>query len=243
MYREYVALDPSAVLVMAGFMGRHGKLKDALDFCQQGLEVKTVEEVVREGLTALRQHPADATKEDYGRVESWVTKAIAKRPKDLILQLEYAELLDLQGRYPELEEIYTKLLKNPEIVGIQRALVLNNLAYLLAVQNKTGDSRKYIDEAIGILGPQSDLLDTRALVHLVHGDSKQAVEDLTLAVIDQPSGTKYFHLARACQMNKDSLGAQEALKKAIESYELKVGDLPPLEQPIFRKLTDQVGKN
>ena len=35
MYREYVALDPSAVLVMAGFMGRHGKLKDALDFCQR----------------------------------------------------------------------------------------------------------------------------------------------------------------------------------------------------------------
>ena len=77
-------------------------------------------------------------------------------PKDLILQLEYAELLDLQGRYPELEEIYMRLLKNPHVLGVQRALVLNNLAYLLAVQNKAGDSRKFIDEAIGILGPQSD---------------------------------------------------------------------------------------
>ncbi|HZZ82334.1 MAG TPA: tetratricopeptide repeat protein [Gemmataceae bacterium] len=243
MFREYVALDPSGGLVLAGFMGRHGKLKEALDLCQQALELRKVEEVVREGLVALRLHPADATKEDYGRVESWVTKAIAKQPKDLVLQLEYAELLDLQGRYPELEEIYTRLLKNPDIVGVQRAMVLNNLAYLLAVQNKTGDSRKYIDEAINILGPQSDLLDTRALVHLVHGEIKQAVDDLTLAVVDQPSGTKYFHLARACQMNNDSLGAQAALKKATENYELKVGDLPPLEQPIFRKLIDQVGKN
>ncbi len=153
MYREYVALEPNAVLVLAGFMGRHGKLKDALDLCQTGLEKRTVEEAVREGLTALRQHQADATKEDYGRVESWVTKAIAKRPKDLILQLEYSELLDLQGRYPELEEIYMRLLKNPQVTGIQRALVLNNLAYLLAVQNKTGDSRKYVEEAVGILGP------------------------------------------------------------------------------------------
>jgi tetratricopeptide (TPR) repeat protein len=240
MYREYVALDPKAVLVLAGYMGRHGKLKDALDLCQSALEVRTVEEAVREGLTALRQHQADATKEDYGRVESWLAKAIAKRPKDLILQLEYAELLDLQGRYPELEEIYMKLLKNPEVKGVQRALALNNLAYLLAVQNKTGDSRKFVDEAIGILGPQSDLLDTRALVTMVHGDAKQAIEDLSLAVVDQPTGTKYFHLARAQMANRDTIAAMESFRTATENYDLKVEDLPPLEQPAFRKLQEQV---
>ncbi len=73
----------------------------------------------------------------------------------------------------------------------------------------------------------------------MHGDARSAIEDLTMAVVDQPSGTKYFHLARACQANRDSLGAQEALKKAVDNYELKVEDLPPLEQPAFRKLKEQ----
>jgi tetratricopeptide (TPR) repeat protein len=243
MYREYVALDPTATLLLAGFMARHGTLKDSLDTAQSALETRTVEEVVREALTALRLHQDDATKEDYGRVEGWATKAIARRPKDMILQLEYAELLDLQGRYPELEETYQRLLKNTAVTGVQRALVLNNLAYLLAVQNKVGDSRQLIDEAVQILGPQSDLLDTRALVHLAHGEVKQAVDDLNLAVVDQPSGTKFFHLARANQLNKDSQGAQQAMKKAIDNYGLKVTELPPLEQPIFRQLSEQLQIN
>ena len=70
---------------------------------------------------------------------------------------------------------------------------------------------------------------------------KQAVDDLNLAVVDQPSGTKFFHLARAYQLNNDSQAAQDALKKAIDNYDLKVEDLPPLEQPAFRQLTEQLG--
>jgi cellulose synthase operon protein C len=207
------------------------------------LETRTPDEVVREALTAIRLHQGDAAKEDYARVEGWATKAIARSPKDMILQLEYAELLDLQGRYAELEETYKRLLKNPEVTGVQRALVLNNLAYLLAVQNKTGDSRKLIDEAVQILGPQSDLLDTRALVNMAHGDFQQAVDDLNLSVIDQPTGTKYFHLARACQLSRDSQAAQTAMKKAIDSFGLTADALPRLEQPNFKQLTQQLGLN
>ena len=82
----------------------------------------TVDAVVRESLNALRLHQADATREDYGRVEGWVTKAIVRKPKELILRLDYAELLDLQSRYPELEEIYYGLLKNATSPGISGPL-------------------------------------------------------------------------------------------------------------------------
>ncbi|HEY1599327.1 MAG TPA: tetratricopeptide repeat protein [Pirellulales bacterium] len=245
MYREFVAIDPSSILVLAGFLGRHGSLKDSLDLCQRALESPTIpaEQVIRQALASLRAGHSDATKEDFGRVEGWVTKAIARNNKQLILQLEYAELLDLEGRYAELEEFYEKLLKTAEMSGVQRALVLNNLAYLLAVQNRAGDSRKFIDEAVQILGPQSDLLDTRALVHLAHGELKQAVEDLNMSVVDQPTGTKYFHLARAYQMGSNSQSAQDAFKKAIDDYELKMDDLPRLEQSAFRQLSEQLGSN
>ena len=199
-----------------------------------------MEEVVREALTAIRLHMGDATKEDYARVEGWVTKAIARRPKDLILQLEYTELLDLQGRYAELEENYQRLLKNPDVTGVQRALVLNNLAYLLAVQNKKGECRDLVNEAVQILGPQSDLLDTRALVNIAHGDFKEAIDDLTMAVVDQPTGTKYFHLARACHLNRDTQAALSALKKAVENYGLEMSDLPRLEQGNFKQLSEQL---
>ena len=56
-------------------------------------------------------------------------------------------------------------------------------------------------------------------------------------MIDQPSGIKYFHLARACQLAKDSQGAQDAMQKAVDNYGLKVSDLPRLEQNVFRQLS------
>ena len=119
--------------------------------------------------------------------------------------------------------------------------MLNNLAYLLAAQGKKGESRKLIDEAVQIMGPTSDLRDTRALVYMTHGDSKQAIEDLNLSVVDQPSGIKYFHLARAYQLAKDSQAAQNAMHKAVDSFGLKASDLPRLEQNAFRQLSQSLG--
>ena len=245
MYREFVAIDPGIDPGVGRVYGTSWYLErfsrslptcagDAEYGCRAGYSP---------GVGSLRVSHGEATKEDYGRVEGWVTKAIARNNKQLILQLEYAELLDLEGRYAELEEFYEKLLKTAEMTEVQRALVLNNLAYLLAVQNRAGDSRKYIDEAVQILGPQSDLLDTRALVHLAHGEMKQAVDDLNLSVVDQPTGTKYFHLARAYQMSSNPQSAQDAFKKAIDNYALKVDDLPRLEQGAFRQLSEQLGLN
>ena len=52
-----------------------------------------------------------------------------------------------------------------------------------------------------VLGPNSDLLDTRALGYLASGDVKKALEDFRAAVMDAPSSplsaSKYFHLAQA----------------------------------------------
>ena len=168
-------------------------------------------------------------------------KSDRTKAQGVILRLDYAELLDLQSRYAELEEIYQGLLKNANVTGNQRAFVLNNLAYLLAAQNKTGESRKLIEEAVQIMGPTSDLRDTRALVYMTYGNSRQAIEDLNLSVIDQPSGIKYFHLARAYQLAKDSQGAQDAMRKAVDSFGLKASDLPRLEQNVFRQLSQSLG--
>ncbi|MBI2824344.1 MAG: tetratricopeptide repeat protein [Planctomycetia bacterium] len=247
LYREYVALQPNAKLLLANFLGRHGSLRDALDICQSVLETpdetRPVETVVNEALTALGAQQSTATKEDFDRVETWLTRAIARNPKTLQLKLQYVELLDLQRRYAEVEEQYQKLLTSKDITSGQRAIVLNNLAYLLGAQNRTGDSRKLIDEAVQIMGPTSDLLDTRALVHLAHGEARQAVDDLTLSVVDRPTGMKYFHLALAYQAAKDTQSTADAMRKAVINHGLKLADVPVLEQPKFKRLIEETGLN
>ena len=127
------------------------------------------------------------------------------------------------------------------MVGQQRAIVLNNLAFLLAVQNRPGDARKLIDEAVTIFGPTSDLLDTRAIVEIAQKDAKQAIADLELATVDQPTGSKYFHLAQAHLLNRDSQAATEALKKAVETYKLNRKELAPAEQPKFDSMVKELG--
>jgi Tfp pilus assembly protein PilF len=119
--------------------------------------------------------------------------------------------------------------------------VLNNLAFLLAVQNRPGDAKELIDEAIQIFGPTSDLLDTRAIVELSAKNAKQAIADLDLATVDQPTGLKYFHLAQAHLANKDQLAAAEAMKKALETYKLDRKDLAPAEQPKFDAMLTELG--
>jgi len=241
MYREYKALNPEGTLVLAGFLGRNGSLKDALDMCEAAADTAPQELVLRGAMQILREQHGAVPKEEYARVEGWITKAIAKNPKSVLLKLVYAELLDLQQRYPELEDHYKALLANPEMVGQQRAIVLNNLAFLNAVQNKPGDSQKWINEAVQIIGPTSDLLDTRALVHLANNEVKEAIADLNMAMVDEPSGVKYFHLAQAQKMNNDTQAATESMKKALETYKVTRKDVAPAEQAKFDALQAELG--
>lgn len=241
MYREYSVLNPQGALELAGFLGRHGSLQDALDMCEASMDSLPTENVLRASIQILRDKQGIATADDFGRVGKWITSASAKKPKSMLFKLIYAELLDLQQNYPDLEEHYKALLQNPDVVGQQRAIVLNNLAFLLAVQNRAGESQKLIDEAIQIFGPTSDLLDTRALVEMSNKQAKQAIADLDLATVDHPTGLKYFHLAQAHLLNKDSQAATEAMKKALDTYKLDRKELAPAEQPKFDALLAELG--
>ena len=78
---------------------------------------------------------------------------------------------------------------------------------------------KRINRAISILGPQADLLDTRAIVYLRLNQPDDAVNDLKLALSDYVPGKmymKYLHLAMAYQAADLANEAEEALRKAID---------------------------
>jgi len=106
------------------------------------------------------------------------------------------------------------------VKDITRAVVLNNLAFLVALagnEAETGnDPLKLVQEAEHILGPTSDILDTRAVVYTAQGKYDAAIEDLNYAVTADPAAPKYFHLAVAQLGAGNNSKAIDAWQKAHE---------------------------
>src|SRR5262249_18163481 len=143
-------------------------------------------------------------------IQRWLDAGFRENPDSISLNIVQGDLYDLQKRYDDAANIYRKLLKQSDLKGVQRAVVLNNLAYLEALANvaylegladkPTGDAADAlaaINEASDILGPNSDILDTRAVVYLSQKQYDKAIADLELSVTDSPTPSKYFHLAEA----------------------------------------------
>jgi tetratricopeptide (TPR) repeat protein len=99
-------------------------------------------------------------------------------------------------------------------------VVLNNLAFLLALAGPSAasdvDPLKRVQEAAQIMGPNSDILDTRAVVLIARKQYKQAIHDLELAVTDNPTDAKYFHKAQAHLLAGENAAAVQAWEKAEE---------------------------
>jgi tetratricopeptide (TPR) repeat protein len=113
---------------------------------------------------------------------------------------------------------------------------------LLAFRGQNGaEALVLVQRAIELEGETPDLLDTRALAYLRTDQSDAAIRDLEDAVTVDPSGEKYFHLARAYQMAGRRREASEALRKAKEAR-LTVETLHPLERGSYNELVGQLAR-
>lgn len=238
LYREYVKEVPDDALVLADFLGRHGGIDEALQICDDSLAKGTPgrELVIRSALTFARNRAKELTDPQSQRVRDWIEAGIKEKPDEPTFYVLLADLNDLLGRFDESQKLYASLVANKKLVGNLKATVLNNLAYLLAVKDHKGkEAMPYIEEAIALVGPVSELLDTRAMVQLSLGENKAAVEDMKRSVGDGPSPLKLFHLAIALLKTEDEAGAADAFKQAVQMG-LKADDLSTLERPQFDEL-------
>jgi tetratricopeptide (TPR) repeat protein len=162
----------------------------------------------------------------------------------MLLMLQ-ADLRDLQKRYEDAANIYNKLLGRTELAGLQRAVVLNNLAYILALAGKSiaidVDPMKLVVEAAQILGPNSDILDTRAVVFMSRKQYKEAIDDLELSVTDGPTASKYFHKAVAHLRANQSRAAVAAWEKAV-GLGLSRDSLNRMEHELYEKVKIEIEK-
>ena len=102
------------------------------------------------------------------------------------LKLLLVEVQDLQGRFGDSMKLYRSLLAGSDLNEQQRAIVQNNLAFILV----TRGNRKKCGRSPGIgrqsgrtsWGPIAGVLDTRGLVRLADGKAELALADFKTAV-------------------------------------------------------------
>jgi tetratricopeptide (TPR) repeat protein len=234
-YRKYVSQTgrPESSLVLATFLGRQNRLAEALDVCERAWQACPAEMVA--GICTALITRAGANDEHRGRVASWLEGAAEKQPGSAALLLALAEVRNAQGRYQDAEFFYRQVVDgNPGSV-----LALNNLSWLLAKQGRGEEALALINRALELAGPQAQLLDTRAIVHLALGQSGQALKDC-LEAVDQDSGAvQHFHLAQAHWLAGNRSAAGEALRDAL-AQGLKAADLHPLERQEYERLVSEL---
>jgi tetratricopeptide (TPR) repeat protein len=234
LYRLCVAetekTRPESLLALASFMAVHNRMGEAFDLCEKAAEHCPAEKVATVFVGSLRL--GEPTEADRKRVQDWLEGALRKKPESVYLLVAQADLLDACGDYEGSVRTYRDLLeRNPKNV-----LALNNLAWLLAVHNRKGEEAlKLIDQAIEIVGPVGDLLDTQASVYLVLGQADEAIKRLEEARQQGPTATRLFHLTQAYEKAGRRDAAKDAWIKATKEMSLKEKSLHPLERADFKR--------
>jgi cellulose synthase operon protein C len=236
--------DPTQTVALAAFLGRIGKVDDALALFSQALQKQSFLAIGPGLFQTLRVNSDTITAKQKKTVEKWLKAAITKEPKSIPLQLLLVDYDDMNERYDDAMKHYRALIDNTDLNDNQRAVVQNNLAYLLVTRGTPADVEKaqsLVDEAIARLGPISSVLDTRGLVRLATGNAKQALDDFRTAVADAPSAVNFFHVALAEEKLGNTAGMDEAFQRA-EELKLDTKQLSPGEQQSYKRLHEQLSK-
>jgi tetratricopeptide (TPR) repeat protein len=242
MLRQFVAAgqakDPTVVLTLAAFLGRHGRMQEALDVLEPLWTTCPIEAVSGTAVLALFEANTDRP-ELIGRVARQLEKACREHPGRLALEFHLANVRILQERYDDAESIYRAAYKRDQTAGA----CLNNLAILLALRGGHGsEALSLAQQAIDLDGEKPDFLDTRALAYLAAGQPGPAVNDLENAVAVGPAADKYYHLAQAYQANHQTGDAVRSMRRAQE-LGLTVQMLHPLERAAFNRIVTELATN
>ncbi len=251
-WTKYLEMKPNDVVGFVQFLTRVPKaarMEQALKRCEVEIakaakagDSNAVSYYMNLGLKGLRRNRKSIPKESplYARVARWFP--VARKAGMPEVQVTWTEIdfHDIRGDFDRLEDMYRDFLRrsdpaNPNL-DFQKAVVRNNLAFQLAINNRGKEALEVIGDAISQLGPRSDFLDTRAMAHLASGDVQNAVKDLRTATLSgTATAAMFFHLALAEHTAGNQPQAVQALKRALE-MDLKESDLTNPEIVLFRDL-------
>ena len=247
---ETQARSPGAsadlVMMLISALARQKHWADALDLADRAWDHVPAETLGGISVALLRQAQSSApvtgakgngTNEtlpaEHARLERRLRAAMQANPKSANIGLQLADLLEIGNRFEEAEALYRQIVAEHS----HNVMGLNNLAWLLALRPGKGqEALSFINRAIEVAGPLGHLLDTRAMVFLALDQSGLAIADLEQALSDSPSPFRYFHLARAHRLARNSQAAADAFRKAAESG-LEPQLLHPAERLAFLEMS------
>jgi tetratricopeptide (TPR) repeat protein len=247
LYRRLTdrSTNPQAKLPLAMFLGRRGRVKEALDICEPlWANERELEAVAARCIEVVSASNKDDPSQ-VDRVAGWLDKALsalAAAPAQNLkavrfLTVALGNLRERQRRYQDAETLYRRAIEK----GDPDAISYNNLAWLLALNDRKGEAAlEYINKAIALKGLLPEFLDTRGVIYLIMGGKTQlAIDDLEKVVAADPSASKLFHLAQAYNQANNKEKAKGYFKQA------KVKGLPtglhPLEKLAYQKLPGELG--
>lgn len=242
IHRLLAEKEPNQAYGLAMFLGLHRSVDQCFEQLNKLHTQETAGKVLEVGAAVVRKRREEVGDKYDAQIDQWFDRALRENPGSISLLMAQADFRDTQQRYDEAAAILEKLLGRKDLKGLRRAVVLNNLSYLVALsgaQSGQIEPLKLVEEAKDILGPTSDILDTRAVVQIAKGNFQAAASDLELAVTDQPTPSKYFHKVLAhLGMNENKL-AIEAWDKA-EALGLKRDSLNPLEYKRYEETKQKI---
>lgn len=255
LYRFIAGKDPRFIPSLIVFLGTKRDVKDSFDMLEQLQGKLSPPVLIQSALAVLRERRNDVGNEFDGQLQTWLDRALRENPESITLLLQRAELHDMRGEYPQAAEIYRGLRNREDVEGRERAIILNNLAFLLALggteEATNGESLRLVEEAIELNGPSADILDTRAVVYNAQKQYSQAIADIDQSLMDTPTASKWYHKAVAHiganqipearqawkeaeklglgtdtnALNRMELEQYEQIKKQIENPELRSASL------------------
>ena len=216
-----------ATVRAAALLSHFGGLAKTLEWLEQPQFSQDPNLKASATLAALRAGHADAVK--CRETEKWL-RELAEKNASVDLDLQLADLLELQHQFDAAEQLYRKALQSSP----NSVVALNNLAWVIAHRQPHEEALEFVQKAITIAGPLVDLLDTRAKVYLSLGRASEAIQDLEDAINESPTAVRYFQLALAQELNSNHLAAKSAFAQAIR-HGIDVRDLHPADAKEFEK--------
>jgi tetratricopeptide (TPR) repeat protein len=218
--REYARRVPGSEMELARMTALHGNIDEGFKMLRQLMD-KQMDEVLQTAIGVLHARRAEAPAKIDEEVSRIVRQGLRDDPENAKRLMLEAEMLETQGKYAESIEAYKRLMARDDVPKSLRASVANNLAFIVALQDPKPEdlqlALKYVNEAINVMGPMSDILDTRALIYISLGQFADAVTDMQMAVKMNVTPSKWFHLAEAQLGAGDQKGAKATWDRAKQA--------------------------
>ena len=239
LLRLYVKHRPDESIQLTRFVSLYGDPNHAVELIEKEFDNDPIG-VSQMAVTMLRRRRQAIGNEVDDAVEKIVLSCYRKDPFDATRMVLRAEMFEVVQRVDQAIEAYEELLERDDLSTRIRAAGNNNLAFLYALTGtKVERALELVNETVELIGPLSDVLDTRAVVYLALGKGQEAVTDMEMAIRIGATPSKYFHLAQAHLMAGNPQQALAAWEEGV-AIGLDATALTSLEQDVFLKAKSQI---